>query len=245
MTELSTYDVNRVLAALPKAVVTMLQARPVFLGGGFIRAAIAGETPSDIDLFGPDKQTLTDAANALVIDYSARKPHHTRNALTVLAPPRMPVQFIHRGLYSEPEKILTSFDFTVAQAVLWWDEASRSWQSLCAESYYADLAARRLVYTYPVREEESGGSLMRVLKFLHRGYHIDANNLAGPMARVFGRINFGHSMTSDEQGTARVITALLRQVDPLTVVDGMELVEEDNPSVDDVADALLPAKTPC
>ena len=36
------------------------------------------------------------------------------------------------------------------------------------DEFYPDLAARRLVYTAPVRDEEAGGSLLRVRKFIER-----------------------------------------------------------------------------
>ena len=85
------------------------------------------------------------------------------------------MQFIHRWKYDEPTKLLEELDFTVCQAAVWW--ANDSWQSLCSTSFYPDLAARRLVYTFPQREEESGGSMMRVRKFL--GRPVNALSLVG------------------------------------------------------------------
>ena len=43
---------------------------------------------------------------------------------------------------------------------------------LCNIRFYPDLAARRLVYTSPLRNEDAGGSILRVLKFYQRGYRI-------------------------------------------------------------------------
>ncbi len=45
----------------------------LMIGGGFIRATIAGERPSDIDIFGPTRRTLKAAAMASPSEGSA---HH-------------------------------------------------------------------------------------------------------------------------------------------------------------------------
>lgn len=134
------------------------------------------------------------------------------------------MQFIHRWKYDEPTKLLEELDFTVCQAAVWW--ANDSWQSLCSTSFYPDLAARRLVYTFPQREEESGGSMMRVRKFLGRGWRINADSLGGIMARVFMAVRLGKLHDASESEIAKVITGLLREVDPLLIIDSSEFHEE-------------------
>lgn len=64
MTELTRNDVRYVVQRLPRDIREMLSthAGKVFVGGGFVRATIAGEVPSDIDVFGHEVDPL------LVID---------------------------------------------------------------------------------------------------------------------------------------------------------------------------------
>ena len=59
---------------------------------------------------------------------------------------------------------------------------------------------------------------MRVKKFLARGYNIQPLSLAGVMSRVFKKVDWAR-LEEGEDPTA-IICGLLREVDPLTVVDG-------------------------
>ncbi len=221
MIELTHQDLHFVLTRLPKDVQQLLRENRLFLGGGFIRETLTGGKPNDIDLFGPSAEVLSLAAQVLQAKRNARL-HTTPNAITVLAPPRMPVQFIKRWLYAEAHKVVESFDFTVCQAVIWF--ADERWHSLVAETFYSDLAARRLTYTFPQREEAAGGSIMRVRKFLARGYNIQATSFAGVIARVASGVRGFDSL--EERQRAKVIAGLLQEVDPLLVVDGVEIADE-------------------
>lgn len=226
MAELSKTDLHFMMSRIPKDVRELVKYHKLFIAGGILRALVAGERPSDIDLFGESKDRLHFAA----LDLSTRRRgrlHETDNAFTVLSSPRMPVQFIHRWTY-EPgaagaEKLLSEFDFTVCQAAIWWGE-DETWRSVVSEAFYPDLAARRLVYTFPQREEDAGGSMLRVRKYLARGYTIQAGSLGGVIARLARAVKWGE--VSDERFAAKVITGLLREVDPMTVVDGIDLVNE-------------------
>ena len=130
---------------------------------------------------------------------------------------------------------MQSFDFTIARAAIWWastgtlvDNVAKTetpqgvWRSTCDERFYPDLAARRLVYCSPVRIEEAGGSLLRVLKFYQRGYNIPMDSLGAVLARItdsidFRKIEAGGDLepAREEERLAKVITGLLREVDPL------------------------------
>ena len=66
--------------------------------------------------------------------------------------------------------------------------------------------------------------MLRVRKFLKRGYSIQAGSLAGVIARLVSSLDFRGGY--DEKDAAKVITGLLREVDPLRIVDGVELVDE-------------------
>jgi hypothetical protein len=70
-----------------------------------------------------------------------------------------------------------------------------------------------------------------VIKFIKRGYNIQDPSLAGVISRIVCKLDFdkigvnipGHI---NETRTAMIITGLLRQVDPLTVIDGVDFVDE-------------------
>ena len=226
-------DLHFVVSRLPKDVVTLLKSERVYVAGGFIRATIAGERIADIDVLGSDKSRLDYLAKALAVERRGRV-HETDNAFTVLSPPRIPVQFIHRWLFNSPESLIASFDFTIAQAVIWWEPdvgkvpEKGAWASLVGDRYYQDLAARRLVYLSPVRNEDAGGSLLRVRKFIKAGYSIQPNNFAKVIARLVMGIDW-EQLPPDkpqEEAISVVLAGLLREVDPLVIVDGIDLVDE-------------------
>jgi hypothetical protein len=231
MNNLSKNDMQFVVSRLPKDIRDLMQRHPLFLGGGFVRATIAGEKPSDIDLFGPDEDVLDACANNLVANRAGARKIHTKNAITLYQSPRLPVQFITRWMFGDAVHLAESFDFTIAQAVIWYDRAPNPpptrWLSWTAESFYADLAAHRLVYTRPKRNEDAGGSLMRVRKFLARGYNIQPGALAAVIARLMAGVDRNRVDTGDEAATSAVLEGLLREVDPLTVIDNQPITDED------------------
>lgn len=228
MTPMQQVDLDMVVRRLPADVKALMREHPLFLAGGFIREVISGAAVQDIDLFGPSKPALDDASIMLLIKrtHPSAHRHETQYAYTVLTPPRVPVQFIFKWSYDNAEQLLKELDFTVCQAVVWHGESG--WQSLCAPTFYSDLAARRLVYTFPVRAEAAGGSLMRVRKFLARGYNIQVHSLAGVVARLIGGIDanriggpLGEGRTLEE-ARHLALKGLLHEVDPLVVVDSVE-----------------------
>jgi len=251
MTTLTSTDLQFVAMRIPSDVRALMKRHNLFLAGGFIRATIAGEKPADIDLFGKDEATLKLAAAELSGERKGRV-HTTQNALTVLTPMRVPVQFITRWLFDNAYTLSKSFDFTVAQAVIYWEPECQPqapnekfvpahWASACHPEFYADLAARRLVYTSPARNEDAGGSLLRVRKFLAKGYNIQAPSLAAVIARLMEGVDMqkvAEKLTTathtHEQALAAVIEAKLREVDPLVILDGMQIVDEHEPLTEGV-----------
>ena len=260
MKELMRNDLQFVLSRTPRDVRKLLQENRLFLAGGFIRATIAGEKPSDVDLLGGDKLVLENLALKLTNERKGRS-HKTDNAITVIAPPRIPVQFILRWIYDDPEKLISEFDFTVVQAAIWWepsdppkdaitDKSLGKWRSMCADDFYPDLAARRLTYTHPIRHEDAGGSLLRVIKYMKRGYTIQAPSIAGVIARLIGALNLDRMQNEEipstvqrsfqnthgtedgigkfinEEWATPLLLALLREVDPLVVIDGLDFIDE-------------------
>jgi hypothetical protein len=233
-------DVLYVLQSIPKDVRELVRRHRLVIAGGFIRALIAREKARDLDLFGSNAATLRSAAQALAASRGSRL-HETKNAITLIASGRLYLQFITRWTYADAaaigvdtgrvdvERLLESFDFTVAQAGICWDAERKQWVGRVSDRFYQDLAARRLVYTRPVRDEEAGGSLMRVRKFLGRGYSIQIQSFARVIARLVMGLDFTREPT--EEWLGKLLTGLLREVDPLVVVDGVEVPEEVTPEL--------------
>lgn len=234
---LTPNDLRYVVTRLPRDVRQLMSENPgkLFLGGGFIRATIAGETPSDIDLFGADKTVLASLATILASRREGAKTHTSKNAITLITPERLPVQFITRWTFDNAAALVASFDFTVCQAAIWraGDQVNSPWRSASGSNFYIDLAGRRLVYTRPFRDEEVGGSMLRVIKYVRRGYSIQVSSLGDVIARLTWAVRSSH-LASDEAGTGQVIAGLLREVDPLLVVDGVDVVDDHEPAPEDV-----------
>ena len=223
MTTLVNEDLVWCLRRLSKPIRDLLKARAgkLVVAGGFARACVAREAVNDVDLFSPS----ADAAKACAFDLAKAggkegrdlRIIETDNAITVLSKP-FPCQFIHRWTFAKPEDIVPSFDFTIAKAAFWYD--GKDWQSLVDDRFYADLAAKRLVYCAPVRAEEAGGSMLRILKFYQRGYRIPLDSLGAVVARLLGGVDMGMinelhlSPEEREMQIAKVLTGLLREVDP-------------------------------
>lgn len=225
MNALSHHDLQWILQRTPPKLLALMKERAgkLFMAGGFIRACIAREEAADIDLFVPSKDEAKSAADFLAKkeegDDKRNRVYETDNAYTVKGY-GLPLQLIHRWTFEQPEQCIASFDFTIAAAAIWWS-AERGWASLCGGDFYSDLAAKRLVYTSPVRNEDAGGSMLRVLKFYQRGYRIPLSSLGAVMARMVCGIGADEVATiqrigggTTEQATAFILTRLLREVDP-------------------------------
>ncbi len=215
MIQLTRYDLNQCVRRLPLPVFQLLKRRPdLAVAGGFIRAVVAGEKVSDVDIMCPTPDAAAACAWELSKACGNAKVHETDNALTVKIG-RVPAQFIRRWTFSSMEDAVSSFDFTIARAAFWCAEDG-TWRSTADPHFYEDLAAKRLVYCSPVRIEEAGGSMLRVLKFYQRGYRIPLDSLGAVIARLSAALDLkklGGDL-KDERQVARVVTGLLREVDP-------------------------------
>ena len=230
MRELNKQDLNWAVRLLPPRLRNqMLEYGPrLVLGGGYIRSTVSGEKPNDLDLFTQVAEDAKLFASALAKEAKKGDPHETGNALSVKLSPRHFVQYIHRWTFPSPAYLIESFDFTIACAAIWFE--SGKWTSLVDDEFYADLAAKRLVYRSPQRNEDAGGSMLRVLKFYQRGFRIPLDSLGAVIARLVDEVDLngvattsyrdGHDLggtsigITTEQRWASVITGLLREVDP-------------------------------
>lgn len=224
MNHLNHEDVAWVLRLIPAAWRELMKERPnqLFLAGGAIRSAILREPINDVDFFTPTADAAEACARKLAMAAGV-KLHSTQYAHTVCTRP-FPAQFIHRWTFQDPEAAVQSFDFTIARAAIWWD--GQRWASTCDDRYYNDLAAKRLVYCAPDRDEEAGGSMLRVLKFYQRGYRIPLDSLGAVIARLCWKVEEPAFRSQEQLG--RVLTGLLVEVDP---------------SIDPTHDAHLPTTT--
>lgn len=227
MRPLEWHDLNWCLRRAPRDLLELAKRHDsqIMIAGGFVRSCIANERVSDADVFSPTK----DMAELFAKEFAGGgKVISTGNAFTVPRKARFPVQFIHRWAYPAvvpgvPERtvldaaaVLSSFDFSVSCAGFWWD--GKGWRSLCHERFYADLAGRRLCYLAPARNEDAGGSMLRVLKFYQRGYRIPIDSLGAVIARLANGVLLAslpkQGSAEFEPRMAAVITGLLREVDP-------------------------------
>jgi hypothetical protein len=220
---LESCDANWVVRRLPKNVRELCERHDsrLIIAGGFIRACIANEQANDIDIFSPSIGLAEEAAKELA---NGGEVLTTDNAFT-LTGTKLSVQFIHRWTFDTAEAAIQSFDFTIARAAVYYHDGS--WCSLCDERFYPDLAARRLVYCSPIRNEDAGGSMLRVLKFYQRGYRIPLDSLGAVIARLMMAVKDRDDL--GEPFIAKVVTGLLREVDP---------------SITAGADSYLPAESP-
>jgi hypothetical protein len=217
----------------------MLKVGPeLVVAGGYVRACVANEPINDVDCFAPSREKAEEWAKML-----CKKPYETDNAFTCKMQ-RSTVQFIHRWTYKKPEEILESFDFTIAMAAIWFQpevnfsilgapvisgSVPKQYVGICDPDFYADLAAKRLVYTSPERNEDAGGSFLRVLKFYQRGYRIPLDSCGAVLSRLMTAVKIEDlhkaALTiAEEQDIsvelawerqlAKVLTGLLREVDP-------------------------------
>lgn len=220
--KLQEEDVKWIGRKLPKSIAELLLHNPgtLFLAGGFIRAAIAREEARDIDLFSTSKEQAKSVATRYAAADPKRRLIETDNAFTIVGD-KLPVQFIHRWTFASPEECVKSFDFTIARAAIW--NSRGMLLSFCDDSFYPDLAGKRLVYCKPIRNEDAGGSMLRVLKFYQRGYRIPLASLGAVLARISVAVRADHLPAGmpHEEAVAFVYTGLLREVDP-NIADGGE-----------------------
>lgn len=221
----------------------------LFLAGGFIRSVIAKEEVNDVDLFASDKSLANQVANDLADKFKSRV-YSSDNAYTVRAKPYT-LQVIHRWTFPSPKECVDSFDYTVARAAVWatqhydlkGEPSCATWDSVCDEGFYEDLAARRLVYRHPIREEAAGGSLLRLLKFYRRGYTAPLDTVAAVMARMTMKVDpvkieqaLDVGLASDEYAKAKeaqiakVLLGLLHEVDPNSVTNDPAYVTKEEPT---------------
>lgn len=236
--ELTYHDLQFVLQRAPWGLLHTMRkpewAGRIFVGGGFIRSVVAGDPINDVDVF---VKSRTDA-HALAMALTKISPEayaapaqkkaagivETDNAIT-LTSIKPTVQIVHRWVFENPPDVADSFDFTICCAVFWWGhkiiidgnaqpDSRPAWCSFCDDRFYPDVAARRLIYRSPKRNEDAGGSLLRVLKYYQKGYRIPVDSLAAVIGRLMAAYQPTLEFTLSEEHVSKVVCGLLREVDP-------------------------------
>lgn len=236
MASLAHHDLQFALLLTPKQLLEIMKrpewAGKIFVGGGFLRSIVAGDPVNDIDVFVTDAKVAEDLADELATEKERLDRRHftevgvrtslwrTDNAITVKCyEPK--IQIIHRWTFKTGVEAADSFDFTCCAAMFWWgtktiphDEIG--WQSYCDPRFYCDVAGKRLIYRNPVRNEDAGGSMLRVLKYYQKGYRIPLDSLADVITRLCtGVRQFNHALYDAQPGEiSGVICGLLREVNP-------------------------------
>lgn len=242
---LEIMDLNSCVRRLPKKLANLMKKHgsKIVVAGGFIRSVITGEFISDVDIFAGNKNQSEIFATELQGD---NKFHKTDNAFTVTNIKPKP-QFIFRWVYDKPEDVLTSFDFTICQAAFWWDVDIEKWKGVCSPKFYKDLAAKRLIYLSPIRNEDAGGSMLRVLKYYQRGYRIPLDSLGAVIARLMTGVDeekLEDSLrimgpeTTEEKRMGEILTGLLYEVDPNAIIDHRHYLPATNDDVAEEKDEL-------
>jgi len=222
MEELLKEDLKWCLTRLPKDVIDILkkEGNKVLVSGGYLRSCIANEEIRDIDIFTKNKETSLRLAELLQTKRPDKKIYKTEYAYTVKGF-MYPIQFIHKWIFKNPIECIESFDFTIAKSALWFDRITETWNGICDKRFYPDLSAKRLVYCSPIRNEEAGGSILRVLKFYQRGYRIPLDSMGKVIARLVKGVDLEKSAINtdndwDEELLSSVFFGLLKEVDPAT-----------------------------
>lgn len=215
MNKLDHFDLAWAIRRLPKHLKTLMEDKDwrgkIFVGGGYLRSIVSGDPVNDVDLFVGSAMEAELLANKLA--FKKEDIIKTDNAYTIKG--LLPIQIIFRWLFTKPEDVSDSFDFTACCAVIYFN-AGWQWDSYCDPRFYMDVAAKRLVYRNPVREEEAGGSMLRVLKYYKKGYRIPLDSLGQVIARLVKGININaiDKGLDNTEEVGKVITGLLREVDP-------------------------------
>lgn len=210
--KLDRQDLIWALRRMPKSLQTVMKeaewSNSIFVGGGFLRSIISNDIVNDVDVFVKNAKDAELLAYKLCSD--KKDVIKTDNAYTIKG--KMVIQIIHRWVFEKPEDVSNSFDFTVCCAVIFFN--GETFDSFCDERFYMDIAAKRIIYRKPICNEDAGGSMLRVLKYYQKGYCIPLDSLGAIIARLVSAVDFKKLDSKDEVAVAKIITGLLREVDP-------------------------------
>lgn len=191
--------VNNIVAKLPEDVKRLLMhfGSGLCVAGGFCRDAFIGEEPKDVDIFAVDANLLAEALlwfKTEAKEYQLEK--QKTNSVNFVA--NMddeqtgfrevpPVQFINRVFYPMHGELIKSFDWSVCQIAVYYI-IDDGWKGICTKAFGEDIQSGTLHYTAPERDEDPGGSVLRMMRFTQRGWKPTEESIARCLGRFQSRV---------------------------------------------------------
>lgn len=205
---LRPHDLELCLKGLPNGVFETLKDRKCCVAGGYIRdTVLSGDAPKDIDIFTDSEES----ARIIAVQLWDRSPFpggitriiETGKALTIQGAYKGPLpQVIFKWVFDDMSKVIDAFDFTCSQAAFWWDSAKGCFVSRCHPFFYRDSEKQDLVYTSPA-DNDTLGTLLRVMKFYRAGYSIDNENLSQVIADICTVFSYNDISNEDYHRTIK------------------------------------------
>lgn len=202
-----------VVDALPRDVRELLvEVGPkLMVAGGFPRDVMSAASPKDIDLFAVNKLDLEAAADLFDwTDQYSRK--RTANAITFKNHAGgLDVQFVIRDFRLDHYNTLLSFDYTICQVGVYHDP-DKGWVGIASEAFLVDFPNFEMHYTAPERDEDPGANVLRLLKFVSRGWKVGEADVAKVIGRFVSRLQdpTAYNFEGEREATERVKTAFRR-----------------------------------
>lgn len=184
--QLPDFLLEKTVENLPKIVKEAMRQFDIYLCGGYIRDMLDNQSPKDIDFFCKNINSAELGAKYLENNNVVIRRHDSANAITLDLESGEQVQFITRWLFDGALEHLEMFDFTHVRAAIWYIRQDRytGWVGICDDRFVPDVTNKRLRYCAPIRDEEAAGCVLRMKKFLERGYKIDNDSLCKILARI-------------------------------------------------------------
>jgi hypothetical protein len=171
--------VTMIATALPEEVRAILikHGPNLCVAGGFCRDTLTGHDPKDIDVFSVSRVALDEAIGKLNV-FPTYGYEITPNTETFICDGIGPdIQFITRTYLRDHYNAILSFDFSICQVGIWYDQ-EKGWIGMASDAFLEDLPKFRMRYMAPDRDEDPGASIMRAFKFSRRGFDIDDDEFA-------------------------------------------------------------------
>jgi len=185
------------------------------VAGGFCRDVLTGAEPKDIDIFSktPQDMKLAIADFDWTEDYTAKRTANSESFVRDNGE-GPDVQFITRVYLRDHYNALLTFDFSICQVGVWFDQEN-GWIGQASEAFLEDLPQFRMRYTAPERDEDPGASLLRMVKFVARGWKISEADIAAVVGRFVAKLDQSiqrpcASLTEDD--ATNVVKSAFRRV---------------------------------
>jgi hypothetical protein len=195
-------DVLWCASNLPEPLAVALQGMKggAYVAGGHVRSCIAGEGRVDVDVFATSADSEEELAQELNL-FVDEDPFRTEFARTYSGA-HAPIQLISRWHFEGAEDLIHHFDFTVSEALIFWDSAAKRWEGFCGPRFYRDLAARRLVFSAPEDRDrlQSGGTLLRLARYSRKGYKATPETVARVAFEAVGASDSMEELVRSLQG---------------------------------------------